>query len=76
MSCMMDVIVYDASDVISVCVIHSFISTLRASFSHLRDSIVSNLRSLYDLSSPQPQLKLKLIQSLILMYGHDNLEIS
>lgn len=43
---------------------------------NLKESVLSNLRALYDLSSTNPALKRRLLEGLILMYGSDDLELS
>lgn len=48
----------------------------RDPLSNLRESVVCNLRALYDLSSANPQLKRRVIEGLTLLYGSDELELS
>jgi hypothetical protein len=43
---------------------------------NIRESVLSNLRALYDLSSSNPALKRRMLEGLILMYGSDDLELS
>ena len=41
---------------------------------NLHESVLSNLRALYDLAAPNPQLKRRMIEGLVIMYGSDDLE--
>lgn len=43
---------------------------------NLKESVLSNLRALYDLSSTNPALKRRLLEGLIITYGSDDLELS
>lgn len=62
------------------CTADSFLSVSRVSpavslSSHLTESVLSNLRALYDLSSANPALKRRMLEGLILNYGSDDLEL-
>jgi hypothetical protein len=44
--------------------------------SHMREVVIGNLRVLYELSSSDAVLKKRLIDALLLNYGHDDADTS